>query len=573
MQRRRHAAAAIIVVLVGAVGCRTTTPPQVTLPPPDQRAPDSTRAPTGLVPAAAISGFVADAGSGEPLEGALVVLSAIDRDDQRIALTDDRGYYELIQLPAGTYAVRASSTGYVGRALRQRRLLQGGRPIELMDGERLQEVNFRLRLGGTISGRILDADERPVALAQAQALRPQFQDGERVLVALGTALSNSRGEFRILSLPPGDYYVSAFDPAAQGAVDESGELQYAPTFYPGVISPADARRVRLEAAGEVSGVELSLQFIAPVTVSGRMVSEDGRPLLSAAVVISAYAGVRLAVGPAIRVRVTPDGGFEFTNVPPGHYIIRARGDTERGGPSLFASFQVLVEDQDVSNIRMALGPGAQLSGQLEFDSPSTMSPADLTRILVSAPMVDGTMFGGEPRGEVQLDGSFHLDSVQAGERFVRVDSLPETWSLKAVYYRGRDVTDILLELDKGDHVRDLRLVLTDRLTGLTGTVRNQQGEIVTDRTVVALPVDSTLWRPRGRHVRLAYLDLNGRYQIQGLPAGAYLVAAVEEIDESELYDREALERVAALGVSVTLREGDITALDLKVGNPGSQLAP
>ena len=434
-----------------------------------------------------------------------------------------------------------------------------------MGGERLQQVNFRLRLGGTISGRILDAEDRSVVLAQVQVLRPQFQDGERVLVALGTALSNSRGEFRTLSLPPGDYYVSALHPAAQGAVDESGELQYAPTFYPGVISPADARRVRLEAAGEVSGVELSLQFIAPVRVSGRMVSEDGRPLLSA--------GVRLAVGPAIQVHVTPDGGFEFTNVAPGHYVIRARGDTERGGPSLFASFQVVVEDQDISNIRMALGPGAQLSGQLEFDSPGTISPADLTRILVSAPMVDGTTFGGEPRGEVQLDGSFHLDSVQAGERFIRVDSLPEAWSLKAVYYRGRDVTDIPLELDKGDQVRDLRLVLTDRLTGLTGTVRNQQGEIVTDRAVVAFPTDSTLWRPRGRHVRLAYLDLNGRYQIQDLPAGTCLVAAVEEIDESELYEREALERVAALGVSVTLREGDITLLDLKVGNPGSPRAP
>ena len=91
-----------------------------------------------MVPAAAISGFVADAASGEPLEGALVVPSAIDRDDQRIALTDDRDYYELIQLPAWTYAVRASSTGYVGRALRQRRLLQRGTPLELMDGERLQ---------------------------------------------------------------------------------------------------------------------------------------------------------------------------------------------------------------------------------------------------------------------------------------------------------------------------------------------------------------------------------------------------------------------------------------------------
>ena len=96
---------------------------------------------------------------------------------------------------------------------------------------------------------------------------------------------------------------------------------------------------------------------------------------------------------------------------------------------------------------------------------------------------------------------------------------------------------------------------------------------MTDRAVVAFPVDSTLWRPRGRHVRLAYPDLNGRYQIQDLPAGTCLVAAVEEIDESELYEREALERVAELGVSVTLREGDITLLDLKVGNPGSPRAP
>jgi hypothetical protein len=163
--------------------------------------------------------------------------------------------------------------------------------------------------------------------------------------------------------------------------------------------------------------------------------------------------------------------------------------------------------------------------------------------------------------------------VQPGQRFVRVDSLPEGWSLKAVYYRGRDITDLALELDTGDQVRDLRLVLTDRVTRLTGTVRNEQGEIVTDRTVVTLPTDSTLRRPGGRHVRLAYADLNGRYELHGLPAGDYLLAVVEEIDESELYEKGTLEHVTTLGVPVTLREGEITLLDLNVGSTTSALAP
>ena len=215
MQWMRHAVAST-VVLAWVAGCGSSTPPEVTLPSPAPSQPpvESTPVSRDVVPPAAISGFVTDATSGLPLERALVVLSAVDRSDQRVALTDGAGYYEFSELPAGTYNLRASSADYVGRQFGLRQLLQGATPIDLRGGAMLEEVNFRLRRGGSISGRILDAEGRPVTFAEVEALRPQFQDGQRVLATFGTALTDAEGAFHIPSLPPGDYYVSGDVPTA-----------------------------------------------------------------------------------------------------------------------------------------------------------------------------------------------------------------------------------------------------------------------------------------------------------------------------------------------------------------------
>ena len=48
-------------------------------------------------------------------------------------------------------------------------------------------------------------------------------------------------------------------------------------------------------------------------------------------------------------------------------------------------------------------------------------------------------------------------------------------------------------------------------------------------------------------MRLVYPDLNGRYDISGLPSGAYLVSVAEELYDGELFEREVFDAIVSGG--------------------------
>ena len=73
-------------------------------------------------------------------------------------------------------------------------------------------------------------------------------------------------------------------------------------------------------------------------------------------------------------------------------------------------------------------------------------------------------------------------------------------------------------------------------------------------------------------MRLVYPDLSGRYDIAGLPPGAYLVSVVDELYEGELFDREVLDVIARAGREATIEAGETTTLDLMIGGKGERLA-
>ncbi len=129
-------------------------------------------------------------------------------------------------------------------------------------------------------------------------------------------------------------------------------------------------------------------------------------------------------------------------------------------------------------------------------------------------------------------------------------------------YQGRDVIDVLFDLRSGQERERIRLVLTDRASRLVSVVQDKDGNAVTARAIVALPVNSNYWRPGNRHIQLTCPDSSGRYEIVGLPAGVYLVAAVAGMSAGDLYDLAIFQEIAAAGTEALVEVGETTTLDL-----------
>lgn len=318
----------------------------------------------------------------------------------------------------------------------------------------------------------------------------------------------------------------------------------------------------------LSALSLAAASQAPAArVSGRLIAADGHPLLSAAVAIAPEdEGVNVRPQSAA---VSPDGSFSFTDLPAGRYEIRARGQTENDGPTLFGTFALGVGARDISNVEIALREGATLQGRVTIDRARGVRPPPLASIIVRAPLTDGSGFGDALTGRPQTDGSFSIRGLMPGTHHVLVDGLPETWMVEGVRVRGRDVTDAPFAVDERQRFEDVRVVITDAITRLTLHVADDAGP-AQDVAVAVFASSPELCIRGGRRVRLLRTDTAGNAVVAGMPPGAYLAAAQRSIDERSLFRAGAFDSLregaaaftiaaGAADTRVTLRLGEATA--------------
>jgi hypothetical protein len=83
-------------------------------------------------------------------------------------------------------------------------------------------------------------------------------------------------------------------------------------------------------------------------------------------------------------------------------------------------------------------------------------------------------------------------------------------------------------------------------------------------TVVILPEDTSRWREDSRTVRSARPDQHGEFSITGLPAGKYLIAAVDYVQDGQWYDPEFLADLRPRAERLSLAEAESKRIDLTV---------
>jgi hypothetical protein len=155
-----------------------------------------------------------------------------------------------------------------------------------------------------------------------------------------------------------------------------------------------------------------------------------------------------------------------------------------------------------------------------------------------------------------------------GPRRLQLTRVPAGWALKEIRVNGIDVIDQPLPLGRQDQsLLDVEVVLTDRISELSGTIADYHGRPVPGASAVAFPVERDRWYPSSRFLRRATAGADAAYTFAGLPAGTYYVAAVEcvPLDGDEAWQQAVfLESLAVRASTVTLGDGQKASLALRV---------
>ena len=578
---------------------------------------------------AVVSGMLMVAGTGQPARHARVTLNSSEGRGSRTATTDEFGRFIFSALPAGRYILNASKPGHVGVTYGQTLPGRPGTPIELAEGGKFS-ATLELPRGGVITGTVVDEYGDATAGIPVRVLRYVTQAGRRTLQQSGSgATTDDRGAYRIYGLQPGEYVVSAA-PRTPTAMMGSGRLQapvqlagappealarlealqqmtqgqlleavgpdgeghtgYAPVYYPGTASAAQAASISLGVGEERPSVDFQLQRVPMARVEGRVVTSGDIAAHSVQLVLT-DAGAAPASLPVQTARADAQGRFGIANVPPGNYrlVARAAGAVQgapepqagRGGRGnavgsdairLWGLVDVPVDGRDLTELIVTLQPGLSISGRVAYEGTSQPAPADSSRVRVTLNPVDQPSPGAPQPVSAMADasGRFTLPSVVPGTYRLMATGAGPGWMLESTTIDGQDALDFPFEVRPGGAPGGAMVTFSDRGAGLSGAITNTRGEAAPNFTLILYPADERYWVPQSRRIRTTRPATTGGFTFGELPPGDYKLAALADVEPGAWSDPAFLQQIDPASMRLTIREGEKKVQNIQVAAGSSR---
>lgn len=516
-----------------------------------------------LPPGAALLGQVVDAQTGRGLDRVVVEVDGAGL--RRRLVTDSRGRFLFTGLNAGEYLVRASRSGYLTGSFGQRRATGTGTPVSVNGGQWIGGVDITLWRPAVITGDVRDDRGEPMVGVTVSAYKHDRLPAHATLRVVASAVTDDEGRYRLQPLSPGDHVVG-ISTLAMPAPDQA----FPPQYYPGADRVAGAFIVPLEAGREFGGISFMLPSLPTFDVAGR-IDLSGVPEGSAGSVRLQLARPRdpgVTESPQHRVLAltVPDaeGRFLFAQVPGGEYVIEASltGTVLDEPRAFWATTAIALTDTPLDDVSIVLQPGLTVEGGVQVASRTARNvPPPEKLIITFEPLFDSA---GAREASARIDATGQFSSAPVllpGRYLVRVGGIPSGLMLRSVMSGGIDVSDAGLDLSSGFPATGLVVELTDQLTELLGTVRGTGPFADPFSTVLLFPERDG---PGGaRRIRSVRTNAEGTFTIRNLPAGSYLVAAIDDAQAEGWQTPERLQALRPRAAPVILREGETKVLELR----------
>ena len=512
-----HSTAATIAMLVSQV----PVPPATVQPPRDARS-------DRVLGSGSIAGRVVDRDTHQPIRWATMSVIDPSIQFQGSATTDAEGRYRFDDLPQGGYLVRARKAGFVSLAYGSRKPREIGTRIDVGSGT-TASVDFLLTRGGAIEGRISNERGDPVQDVTIQASRLGYDStGRRTIPTGPSTRTDDLGRFRLHSLPPGMYFVEASGTGLAPARDPQEAVQrpkpFPRTYYPGTARADQARYVQVE-KNRTRSVEFSLSLASLNRLSGAVVNSRGETPEMTGVMLRHAGGAHFGgFGAGVK-----RNQFALTTIPPGDYWLVVTTQTS-GSDLEFALKPVTMAGHDVVEPTIRTAPGVTLAGVVEMDSRDGTSRPRSVSIAAISTLFPGVLDDPNQRARpvrVAPDGRFTFSNL-FGPRLFRIN-IDQSSALQAVLFDGRDVTDIPVDLRDSKDVRGLRVVVTNRTGVVSGSLADA-GIDAAGTQVVLFSEDEKRWVFESRYTRVSEVRADGRFEVEGLLPGRYLIAHVFDLE-------------------------------------------
>jgi len=532
--------------------------------------------PAQQVPKATIEGVVMRVGTNEPVARARISImklagpgaAPVQLNAGAIppVMTDSQGRFIIADLEAGSYQLSAARNGFARQMYGERSPGRGGAPLNVVAGQSLKDIVFRLTPAGTVIGRVSDASGEPAAGITVQLLQSRYDvDGKRTFQPVSAARTNDRGEYRLYWITPGRYFLNAsagrspfdFNPFV-GTGNEVIDPGFAVTYYPGTPDVSLASAIEVTPGTEIGPLDFTIQQQRLYRIRGRVIDvRTGQSPKS----------VNVSLGPrnpggAIMLNsgsnYNPGNGtFELRDIGPGEYYVRAFELNSSSPVQNSAQAPVDIVASDVENLVLAFGQGMSIQARVGIDNGSAISSLDREIRIFLSPVASRMLFSNPP--VVKPDGTAVIENVVPGEYRVSMIGLPPGMYVKSAVLDQVDVLQSGLSI-AGPVGAPLDVVISPNSGEIDGIIVNRESKAVSGIQAVLIPDQ----RNRRDLYKTASSDQNGHFTMKGLTPGGYRLFAWEDLEPFAYNDPETLRRYEQAGTEVKVSESSKATLEVKM---------